>query len=54
MARMSRQTRSMRSKAKGCGLFASPILGGNRWHKYRIETQTTLAPYVFEAAARTR
>ena len=25
--------------------------GGNRWHKYRIEAQTTLAPYVFEAGA---
>ena len=24
--------------------------GGNRWHKYRIEAQTTLAPYVFESA----
>ena len=24
--------------------------GGNRWHKYRVEAQTTLAPYVFEGA----
>lgn len=22
--------------------------GGNRWHKYRVEAQTTLAPYVFD------
>jgi len=25
--------------------------GGNRWHKYRVEAQKTLAPYVFEAGA---
>jgi len=25
--------------------------GGNRWHRYRVEAQKTLAPYVFEAAA---
>jgi cyclohexanone monooxygenase len=24
--------------------------GGNRWHKYRVDAQTTLKPYVFEAA----
>jgi cyclohexanone monooxygenase len=24
--------------------------GGNRWHKYRVEAQTTLAPYLFEGA----
>ena len=23
--------------------------GGNRWHKYRVEAQSTLAPYVFDA-----
>jgi cyclohexanone monooxygenase len=26
--------------------------GGNRWHKYRIDAQTTLEPYVFERSAR--
>ena len=26
--------------------------GGNRWHKYRVEAQTTLAPFVFEGAVK--
>ena len=25
--------------------------GGNRWHKYRVDAQTTLAPYLFDGAA---